>query len=100
MFASSEFRPPQAPRPPLTDNRFVGLVILGLALALIMALSIYADRSVFIPFAPTYAITQTAQAKASPTPGKSTPSSAPVRPPSDLPTLTPMPGEQVSADQG
>ena len=109
MFATSDFRPPAAPPPPLNQNRAIGVTALILCLIVIGGLSFWADQQVFIPFAPTYAITQTAAVEQSSTPRSPTPtgekSRIPLFPtetprPSYLPTFTPLPGDQVKAGKG
>jgi hypothetical protein len=80
----------------------VGAIFL-IGVVLLLAVGTWlADQQVFIPFAPTYAITQTAEVDQSATPhGTSTSEARPTPTPRgrQLPTITPLPGDEVQADQ-
>ncbi|HVO43172.1 MAG TPA: hypothetical protein VMT34_11130 [Aggregatilineales bacterium] len=102
MFASNDFHAPLTAAPRAKDNRLLGLAILLIGVSVLAACSFFADQEVFLPFAPTYAITQTAAARASPT-SRASSTRAPVAPPvrpRRTPTITPIPGEQVRAGEG
>jgi hypothetical protein len=71
------------------------LLIIGVVL--VLAFSLYVDSAVIIPFAPTYAVTQTAAARATPIPSRRPPSIVPTRSPRRTIPPTPIPGEQANA---
>ena len=62
MFATGDFQTPPPPRPPLQDNRAVGLLVLLVCILLCLILSVGFDTVVFIPLNATHAITQTWEA--------------------------------------
>jgi hypothetical protein len=88
VFAPNDFNSTKPPRPPLQNDRRVGLVVLIALIILCLIMVAGMDQTVFIPFNATYAPTLTWQSQHPTTP--STPGRRPTgRTPNR--TITPNP---------